>query len=165
MSKRVSGGLESGLIHKKFPGAWSFETYSANVDILQKLRFDDSFDMIPVVLNGYYFFHRGRMDIYLKGGLGVYFGRYALNETSSGSALVRSDFYQDGTYVDSRIDSAQYACEGQGAFHGASLGLHAGVGVEWKIAAKVRLGPGPLRSCVRRSGAGRPRGNTRWPCN
>ncbi len=51
----------------------------------------------------------------------------------------RSDFYQDGTYVDSMIDSGQYACDGHGAFHGVSMGLHAGIGVEWKIAAGVRI--------------------------
>ncbi len=130
LSKRVSVGFEGGFVHKKFPGTWSFEADLTDVDILQELRFDDSFDIIPVVISGYYYFHRGRLDMYLKGGLGMYFGRYELNEAAEQDNYYHEEGYE-GEYHRTITD--------HGVAHGASLGLHSGLGMEWRISGGLGL--------------------------
>ena len=148
LTDRVSLGLETGFMRKRFPGTWTINSAYAvelnggavqnsayNVDD----KFADSFNVIPVVLSGYYFFRYGKCDFYLKGGIGCYFGRYGLNETTSTETIETTDLYEDDTYVDSYILYSKVVVANHGVAHTAEVGLHAGIGMEWKLSGRIAL--------------------------
>ena len=146
LSARIGLGLEGGFLRKKFPGTWSFNavysdvttSYNESGSFGEELRTDNSFNVIPVVLSGYYYVLRGRLDLYIKGGIGVYFGRYELNETLLVEHDIVTEYYDgDGDYEDTNIDKGSSLYEDHGVAHAASLGLHSGLGLEWRLSDRL----------------------------
>ena len=148
LTDRVSLGLETGFMRKRFPGTWSIDasypgetggnyvdSYTYSIDH----QFNNSFNIIPVVLNGYYFFHRGKFDFYIKGGIGCYFGRYELNGTSSAEAVHTSEYYEYDIYVDTYVADEKTDVIGHGVAHRVAMGLHSGIGMEWKLSSRIAL--------------------------
>ncbi len=149
LTDRVSLGLETGFMRKRFPGTWNIATsYPDVVDgdaVTDETSstdrwFNDSFNVAPVVLNCYYFLHRGKFDYYVKGGIGCYFGRYELDRRSVTESTEMTDYYEDGTYEDTYEYNTAGLSVDHGLAHAVTVGLQAGAGLEWKLSDKIALG-------------------------
>lgn len=148
LTDHISLGLETGYMYKKFPGTWSLDASYAEGsedDYIDShtnsyaYEFNDSVSVIPVVLSGYYFIHAGDLDVYFKGGLGIYFGRYELNRNTSESLHQTTNYYSDGTVWRTDVDNNDTVTTYHGVAHDASLGLNAGLGLEWKLTGRLSL--------------------------
>jgi len=153
LSSSFSIGLGTEYLTKKSRGTNTFNnvfngtiyesTYYYDYSLIYNYTGEPEYRLtaIPVTLNAYFFMPiNNRLKVFIVGGIGYYFGQLKYNNPYQSDSEYNEDHYaNDGTYLYSWLDD--YSYDGTETYQAKcnKIGLHGGVGVDFKLFSNISL--------------------------